>query len=172
MTPSTVTKRAGKFIRKLKGADVATTCVTLVGAIVFAAASVGCGASGSVSVMSLGVGECVQLDLPFRSAELDRVERVPCDGSHAAEVLHVGELNASGDQEYPRDELRLFLDVLAACVQPPGPGQISIFEARTGEVYSSSSQEVVPVAPDLRTWEQARGKFVCLMLTGAGSARV
>jgi hypothetical protein len=140
--------------------------------VVLAAIALGCGDSDVVSVMSLGVGECVDVDLPFRSAELNRVKRVPCDGPHAAEVLHVGELNPAGDQPYPRDELRLFLDVLAACVRPPGPGQMSVFEARTGEVYSSTSREVVPVAPDLRTWEQAQGKFVCLMLVGAGSSRV
>jgi hypothetical protein len=140
--------------------------------VVIAATAPGCGARDVVSVMSLGIGECVHVDVPFRSAELDRVERVRCEGPHAAEVLYVGELNPSGDQPYPSDELRLFLDVLAACVRPMGPGQMSVFESRTGEVYSSQSREVVPVAPDLRTWEQARGKFVCLMLVGAGSSRV
>jgi hypothetical protein len=128
--------------------------------------------SGTVSVMSLNVGECVIVDLPFRSAELQRVRRVPCDGAHSAEVLHVGILNPEQDLRYPPDELRLFLDVLAACVKPPAPGMISVFEARTGETYSATSREVVPVAPDLRTWDQAQGRYVCLMLTGAGTSRV
>lgn len=128
--------------------------------------------SGRVPVMSLEVGECVTLDLPFRSEDLDRVRRVPCDGEHSAEVLHTGELNPQGDRAYPADDLGLFLEVLWACVRPPGPGQISVFERRTGEPYSSRSPEVVPVAPDLRTWEGAAGKFLCLMLTGPGSARV
>lgn len=91
---------------------------------------------------------------------------------HSAEVLHVGILNPEQDLRYPPDELGLFLDVLAACVKPPAPGMISVFEARTGEAYSATSREVVPVAPDLRTWDQAQGRYVCLMLTGAGTSRV
>ncbi len=128
--------------------------------------------SKTVSVMSLAVGECVDLDVPFRSADLNLVRRVPCEGEHSAEVLHVGVLNPEQDLAYPADDLQLFLDVLAACVRPSVSGQMSPFEARTGETYSASSREVVPVAPDLRTWNEAQGRFVCLLLTGAGTSRV
>lgn len=128
--------------------------------------------SGTVSVMSLDVGQCVVVDLPFRSAELQRVRLVPCEGAHSAEVLHVGTLNPEQDLLYPPDELGLFLEVLNACVKSPAPGVISVFEARTGERYSDLSREVVPVAPDLRTWNEAQGKYLCLMLTGAGTSRV
>jgi hypothetical protein len=131
-----------------------------------------CAHFDTVAVMSLQVGECVKLELPFQSADLDQVRRVPCDGSHSAEVLHNGELNPDRNLAYPSDELAVFLEVLAACVRPPAPGQISVFEERTGEPYSASSPQVVPVAPDSRTWAQARGKFLCLMLTGEGTSRV
>lgn len=144
----------------------------MMASVVMIVSGSGCVQAEVVAVMSLQVGECVKLDLPFQNADLDRVRRVPCDGTHSAEVLHAGELNSDHNLVYPSDELGLFLEVLAACVRPPGPGLISVFEARTGEPYSASSPEVVPVAPDLRTWWQARGKFLCLMLTGAGSSRV
>jgi hypothetical protein len=144
----------------------------VIGLTVVAGSVSGCVNQDTVAVMSLQVGECVKLELPFQSADLDRVTRVPCDGPHSAEVLHEGELNPDHNLAYPSDELGLFLEVLAACVKPPAAGQISVFEARTGEPYSATSPEVVPVAPDLRTWERARGRFLCLMLTGAGSSRV
>jgi hypothetical protein len=152
-------------------AGVAIGLALLVVAISAVAVLVKSGSS-TVSVMSLEKGECVRVDLPFRSAELTAVVKVPCDGDHAAEVLHVGVLNPAQDQPYPPDELNLFLEVLAACVKPPGPGEISPFEARTGQTYSATSPEVVPVAPDLRTWNERQGKFLCLMLTGAGTSRV
>jgi hypothetical protein len=160
--PSTVTARSssGRWVGAL------LTSVLLSGAIT------ACAASDSVPVMSLQVGDCVSLNLPFQSAELDRVRRVSCDGPHSAEVLHAGELNPDQNLPYPGDELGLFLEVLAACVKPPAPGRRSVFEERTGQPYSATSAEVVPVAPDLRTWQQAGGKFLCLMLTGAGSSRV
>jgi hypothetical protein len=142
-----------------------------VGLIVVASVSA-CVGPDTVAVMSLQVGECVRLELPFQSADLKQVTRVPCEGPHSAEVLHSGELNPDHNLAYPSDELGLFFDVLTACIRPPGPGQISVFEARTGEPYSATSREVVPVAPDLRTWERARGRYLCLLLTGAGSSRV
>ena len=152
-------------------AGVAVLLALLVVAISAVAVLVKSGSS-TVSVMSLEMGECVDIDLPFRSADLNLVLKVSCDDDHAAEVIHVGLLNPAQDQPYPPDELDLFLDVLAACVKPPGRGQISPFEARTGQTYSATSPEVVPVAPDLRTWNERQGKFLCLMLTGAGTSRV
>lgn len=166
---------SGERVREMmgvRGAGVGVGVAAL-GAVILSALVLMMGRGGDrVPVMSLEVGECVALDLPFQSEDLNLVQRVPCDGEHSGEVLHTGELNPQGDRAYPTDDLGLFLEVLWACVRPPGPGQISVFERRTGEPYSSRSPEVVPVAPDLRTWDGAAGKFLCLMLTGPGSARV
>lgn len=119
--------------------------------------------SSSTAVADLEVGDCFDLPTPDPAAGDQGVEVVPsldvidCDEPHQAEVVLVGELNPSGDLEYPVDEV-LFEMVDQRCL------------AVVGLVEPDFA--LLPIAPIEAAWEQLGGRFHCVAVSIGGADTV
>lgn len=142
---------------------VAVAVMAVVGIVAVLVVIAGRAGDSETAVMSLAVGDCVQLELPPTEPELARVPVVDCDEPHTGEVFHVGELDPDGDRPYPASDETLFREIAAACIGAD-VGGVSPFERYVGVPWSQSELDVFPVAPDPDAWEPTAGRFVCLAI--------
>jgi hypothetical protein len=120
----------------------------VVGGLFVAAAVTGVFDEGETPVFELESGECVNFDFNTDSEiliEVRTVDVVDCDEEHEAEVIGVGDLNPTGDRDYPSND-ELFAEISAAC----GRGDLS---------------RIFTVAPDEDVWEDDNGPFVCFEIS-------
>ena len=127
--------------------------VGLVVAGVFIAAAAAGVFDGETNVFDLERGDCVNFDFDTDSdiqasdipIEVGTVDVIDCDEEHAAEVIRVGDLNPSGDRDYPSND-ELFEEISAAC----GRRDLS---------------RIFTVAPNADSWQDDKGPFVCFELS-------
>jgi hypothetical protein len=122
----------------------------VVGGLFIAAAATGVFDDGETEVFELERGECVNFDFDLVAdseipVEVSTVVVVECDEEHEAEVIGVGNLNPTGDRDYPSDDA-LFAEISATC----GRGDLS---------------RIFIVAPKEPSWANDDGPFVCFELS-------
>lgn len=127
----------------------------------FVAMMVGIGVTGGfdddqVSVLSLDVGDCVDLGNP--DVQVDTIEELPvrdCDEPHDAEVFAVADL-ALSSEEYPGTET-VVAEVQRQCSGPT-------FEDYVGQDYQSSEIDVFTLYPTADGWDNGDQEYVCLAI--------
>jgi uncharacterized protein DUF4190 len=121
-----------------------------VGGLFIAAAANGVFDDGETEVFELDSGDCVNFDFDIVTdseipVEVSTVVVIDCEEEHEAEVIGVGDLNPTGDRDYPSDD-ELFEEISATC----GRGDLS---------------RIFIVAPKEDSWATDDGPFVCFELS-------
>jgi hypothetical protein len=116
--------------------------------------------SNRTSWTDLEAGECFDLASAIADAEGDladvtAVDPIDCSEPHDAEVVAAGELAPEGDRSYPPDD-DLFAEIDRACA------------ALVPDTVDPRRFGIVPIAPDERTWDDRRGRFVCVAVVIGG----
>ena len=122
----------------------------VVGGLYIVAAAAGVFDDGGTAVFDLESGECVNFDFDIDidsdiPVDVGTVDVIGCAEEHDAEVIRVGDLNPTGDRDYPSDN-ELFEEISASC----GRGDLS---------------RIFTVAPHEDFWDDHNGPFVCLELS-------
>jgi hypothetical protein len=116
--------------------------------------------SDETLVFDLDVGQCFDLPESVSEGVLDTVTPISCDEPHQVEVVAVGALNPDRELPFPGD------DAVLAQVD-----QLCRHAINSGSPYASA-YEVVPVAPNEKTWGGLDGRYSCVAAPyGGGSTR-
>lgn len=111
---------------------------------------------GKVSVLSLKIGDCVQLPA---GKEFDATDltAVPCAQSHDGEVYADQDLTLSGS--YPGDD---------AITKATEDACVAAFAGYIGKAYDDSSLEVTYLYPRAKEWTRGDKGITCLVTAASG----
>jgi hypothetical protein len=140
-------------------AAVGAGLAALVGLAAIAILLVLLGSDEGTPWVDLEVGDCFDLAGAVEEAgdadPLLRVDTVPCDEPHDAEVVATGRLDPGQDREYPPDDA-LFDLVDRECAR------------QLGDALDSDAYGLLPIAPDERTWTERGGHYACVAVVAGG----
>ncbi len=133
-----------------------TTTVALGATTILLLAGAGCSDEGNV--FSLEEGTCFQE--PENTSEVAEVETVDCDDRHFAEVFHVQEVEADGD-DFPGDSV-IAEQATEACLG-------EAFEDFTGVPFENDSAfGAFPLSPSEGSWDDGDREIVCSVISLQG----
>lgn len=146
----------------MRTVGIAAGLVVLVVAALLAIATV-LSLSNETTWTDLEPGDCFDLAGALAGADgdlaaVEAVDTIDCDDPHDAEVVAAGDLNPDGDRTYPADD-DLFAEIDRECAsQVPG-----VVDPDVADRFG-----IVPIAPDVRTWDDRGGRFACVAVVAGG----